>query len=161
MDLEMTKPTSQEIQRTLTEIAANALNEAISFSREQIKLLTEVIGDSEYRTELENLGVGYIVSGSLGRLEALESSDIDLIALCDSDTNIEAFRKVDQKIRAVVRQVLSCDVSKGENFTGPTRINDIAADVAIGGTDDHVNALTKRIITLSEASYLKLFKLGY
>lgn len=126
------------------------LKDAEEFSQQRLLDICTTIKSCEVYKEVECLGLGFAVSGSLGRLEALQASDIDLITLCSEDAPENEARRVDQAIREIIRTQLNCDVSKGENFTGPTYLRDIASTKRIGGGEDNVNLLTKRILLLTE-----------
>lgn len=131
--------------------AESAINEAREFSQHRITSIKSLIEGSELYDRVQNLGLGFIVTGSLGRLEALEASDIDLTTLCPKDSPRTEVDAVDKAVRSLVKRGLGADVSRGENFTGPTYIQDLAHLGRIGGGEDNVNLLTKRMLLLTES----------
>ena len=137
-------------EERLARVGAGHLNRAISFSNNRLSEVSRSVKEA-LQAEGNPEGLGYVVSGSLGRLETLEASDVDLIALCDVGAEIERVMHADAHVREHVRRCLGLDVSRGENFTGPTFLRDIVDQSRIGGSADHVNLLTKRMILLTEA----------
>jgi hypothetical protein len=129
----------------------SAIIDAREFSQVRIASIRTLIEGSMHYERVQALGLGFIVTGSLGRLEALEASDIDLTTLCPDDAPRAEVNEVDQTLRSLLRRELGAEVSKGENFTGPTYIEDLAHRRRIGGGEDNVNLLTKRMLLLTES----------
>lgn len=124
------------------------------FSRQQLANIAAVIEDSAEGRMLAERGWGYAAIGSLGRMEAeSDQSDADIVLLCDSKDAAERdeTRIADKAVRESIRQRLRLKVSNGDNLTGPSSVESIAAPNAIGGGGDHVNTLTKRILLLLES----------
>lgn len=127
----------------------NIVSEAVNFSRGRMENVSRVIQKSEAGRKLESLGVALVVAGSLGRLESLSLSDIDLVTLCPSMPSDEV-KALDKAIRSELRRELGAEVSQGDNFTGPTFLVEVVSPSQIGGTCDNVNLLTKRACILTE-----------
>lgn len=124
---------------------------AQEFSTDRIARIRDVIQGSPEGEEGEAQGLGWVVTGSLGRLEALEASDVDLMLLVPPGLKADDFKNLDQAIRVRLREALAIKVSKGENLTSPTSHEDIASPSRIGGDNDNVTFLTKRILLLTES----------
>lgn len=124
---------------------------AQEFSMHRIEQIRNFIQGSPEGKEGEAQGLGWVVTGSLGRLEALEASDVDLMLLIPSGLKAGDFKDLDQTIRAKLREALKIKVSNGENLTSPTSQEDIASPSRIGGDHDNVTFLTKRILLLTES----------
>lgn len=124
---------------------------AQEFSTNRIAQIRDVIQGSPEGEEGEAQGLGWVVTGSLGRLEALEASDVDLMLLVPPGLKADDFQNLDQAIRVRLRETLNIEVSKGENLTSPTSQEDIASPGRIGGDNDNVTFLTKRILLLTES----------
>jgi hypothetical protein len=124
---------------------------AQEFPTDRIARIRDVIQGSPEGEEGEAQGLGWVVTGSLGRLEALEASDVDLMLLVPPGLKADDFKDLDQATRVRLREALNIEVSKGENFTSPTSQEDIASPGRIGGDNDNVTFLTKRILLLTES----------
>jgi hypothetical protein len=90
--------------------------------------------------------------GSVGRREALESSDLDLIPILATKEALQLFRPHDSKIREVVRERLRVPISKGEDLTKAVALQDLVDPETIGGSRDDSGSLTKRVLILTESS---------
>ncbi len=91
-----------------------------------------------------------ILVGSIGRLEALESSDIDLIPILKDEKSLKSFFKIDKELRNMLSKSLSINVSKGEDLTKCISISQISDLETIGGDKDDSSSLTKRVLVLTE-----------
>lgn len=129
----------------------SSLIRAKKFSLDRIDEINHVISGSSIYKKIANPNIGWVVTGSLGRLEALEASDIDLSLICESESIANRIHKEDQEIRQLLRDHFKVPVSKGENMTSPFSKEAIASSDKIGGLNDNVNLLTKRILLLTEA----------
>ena len=127
------------------------INTAEQFSLSRIATLSTLFVETDVGKQLVAAGASLVVVGSLGRLESLQCSDVDLVTIYPDDRSLEQIQPLDRAARDFVRTRIGVEVSKGENFTGPTRLKDIADQSMIGGTNDNVNALTKRVGILTEA----------
>lgn len=129
--------------------STNALNRAAQFSRSRID---DVRGAIQACPAFDP-NLGWVVIGSLGRLEALDASDIDLVLLVPAgmDPSDARISGLDKEIRKAVETKLQIKVSKGENLTSPTSAAAIADPQRIGGGNDSVQLLTKRVLLLTES----------
>lgn len=123
------------------------------FSELQIARIADVIAASPAYAGLTSRDWGYAVIGSLGRMEAESSeSDADLILLCDSQeaAGSSDAANIDLEIRETIRRTLNIKVSNGLKMTSPCSVETVAGAEFIGGDNDTVNHLTKRILLLIE-----------
>lgn len=148
-----------KIESYLFEGSIDNLRRASDFSKQRLLEISEIIQSSNKFDEIEEAGLGFAVSGSLGRSEALGASDVDFITLCPEGLAEASAQNLDRYIRNKIREKLRCDVSKGENFTGPTYLRDISSARCIGGEGDNVNLLTKRILLLTESQPIINFEI--
>ncbi len=135
----------------LHEKSYESLLEAKLFSLDRIDKIKEVVVASSQFKKIKDKNVGWLVAGSIGRLEALKGSDIDLTLICKDEATATSVYDEDQEIRQILRDHFNVPVSKGENFTSPFSAETIANVDKIGGLNDNVNLLTKRILLLTEA----------
>lgn len=94
--------------------------------------------------------VCFIAVGSVGRREALDASDIDLIPILGA--SVEHFDRHDAAIRDIVGQAMQAKVSNGDDLTKFTHLTDLANGTLIGADDDNSSALTKRVLILTEGA---------
>lgn len=93
----------------------------------------------------------FAVVGSVGRLEALEASDFDVIPIANSASALENYKTHDKDLRKRLSEALGVKVSAGEDLTKPTSLEELTRAEAIGGDADDSSQLTKRILILSES----------
>lgn len=91
-----------------------------------------------------------VVVGSVGRLEALEASDLDLIPLLRSTDSLAAFQPHDKPLRQEIKDKLKIKVSQGEDLTRCVSLDELTDPESSGGEKDGSSALTKRILMLTE-----------
>jgi hypothetical protein len=130
------------------------LVDSYEYSSRRIQEIAAVIKAAPEFETLERRDWGYAVIGSLGRMEAgSDESDADLILLCDSReaTISDEARHTDGVLRDLIRRKLGIKVSQGQQMTSPTSVDSIADAKLIGGENDNVNLLTKRILLLLES----------
>jgi hypothetical protein len=99
--------------------------------------------------------VCFVAAGSMGRCEALEASDLDLIAIVDDERTRDRF--VNGGLYEVLRRSLSIelggmDVSTGRTIMGTVCLSELKDPSKIGGNDDDRIALTRRTLVLTEAA---------
>jgi hypothetical protein len=92
-----------------------------------------------------------IAVGSLGRLEALEASDLDLIPILKDKKLLSNFAECDAYLRKTIADTLNVKVSKGESLTKADTVSGFADSALIGGDTDSVTHLTKRVLILTES----------
>jgi hypothetical protein len=98
--------------------------------------------------------VCFAAVGSVGRCEALEASDLDVVPIFKTKTALEQYKRHDKKLRQALREALKIDVSKGDDLTQPTTLADLTKRSSIGGEGDDTNALTKRLLLVTESVQL-------
>jgi hypothetical protein len=94
--------------------------------------------------------IGFVAVGSVGRHEALNASDLDLIPVVRNARTLRDYRRHDKAIRSSLAQQLRIKVSKGEDLTKFVDLGTLVAPDTIGGDKDSSSALTRRILILSE-----------
>ena len=97
----------------------------------------------------------FIVIGSIGRNEALDASDMDIVPIARNEDALAAYRESDQDLRKVLREHLGVAVSKGLDLTEPTSVESLVEAESIGGSKDTSQKLTKRILILTEGREVK------
>jgi hypothetical protein len=91
-----------------------------------------------------------VVVGSVGRQEALEASDIDLIPVLRGPAALAAFQPHDKDLRQGIKDKLKTKVSQGDDLTRCVSLEELTDPESIGGEKDGSSALTKRILILTE-----------
>ena len=92
----------------------------------------------------------FIVVGSVGRNEALDASDMDIVPVARNAEVLEAYKLHDQDVRQLLRTELDVDVSKGHELTKPDAIDSLIDPESVGGPKDSSESLTKRMLILTE-----------
>lgn len=146
--------------------AVTAIREAQRRSKEIIQNSRAILAENMHALEDEFFGEGvpvpvltWVAVGSVGRLEATEESDLDLILLYDLPPNADEedvgtrISGLDQAARVRLREKLTgvTGVSHGQELTGPTTIKSLRDSAGVGGRKDTVEKLTKRTLILSES----------
>lgn len=93
----------------------------------------------------------FAVVGSIGRNEALEASDLDIVPLASTDAALAQYQPFDAALREGLRSALQIPVSRGEDLTKCSTIASIVDPESIGGPIDDSSVLTKRILVLTES----------
>lgn len=130
------------------------IKESRQFSNARIEAirsdLQQVLGDSPNRHKIT-----IVTTGSYGRKEASEESDIDYYVLLNSDIPAEDLIPVEL---ASITDIINRHVPAETGDTGTFGSNAVQrfADMLtnIGGTDDSNVALTRRMLFLLEGDYL-------
>ncbi len=106
----------------------------------------------EFATEnrLDLTQICFVTVGSIGRREALDASDMDLVPIADSNDALNEYKDFDRALRQYLRERMSVEISKGEQLTRPTTICKLVARERIGGSKDNNRHLTRRILVLTE-----------
>lgn len=133
---------ARDIYRRSSDLCKNQLTQVDNITKEY--LLSKGFDLSE---------VCFVAVGSVGRGEALDASDIDLIPVLRSDMSFDLFSKHDQVIRELVSNKLGIKVSKGHDLTSSVCINQLVDSETIGGDMDDSSSLTKRILILTEGAH--------
>lgn len=94
----------------------------------------------------------FAATGSVGRREALEASDLDLLPIARSDEVLEKWRPHDKALRAALALALQIKVSKGDELTAPCSLPSLTSPQKIGGDEDSSAELTKRVLLITEST---------
>ena len=92
----------------------------------------------------------FIVVGSIGRNEALDASDIDIIPVARTSEALDTYESLDQQMRQELGSNLGIRVSQGRHLTKPDVIDSFVDSESIGGQKDTSECLTKRMLILTE-----------
>jgi predicted nucleotidyltransferase len=123
------------------------------------KLLGEIRAIADAFLADKNLtpeDVCFVVVGSVGRQEALEGSDIDLIPVLRSAAALATFQPHDKPLRQEIKDKLKAiyereiKVSQGDDLTKCVSLEELTDLESIGGEKDGSSILTKRILMLTE-----------
>lgn len=128
-------------------VFSGALTNCEHLRENAIKVSNEIL--DEYHIPRDQ--VCLIAVGSLGRSEALQASDIDLIPIIANKKLLEGFKECDRALRKAISEKLGVKVSKGEDLTRADHVNAFASPSLIGSDEDNVSNLTKRILILTES----------
>ena len=97
-------------------------------------------------------GLCFAVVGSVGRREALEASDFDVVPIAADSAQLERYSGRDAELRRALSSALGVKVSKGEDLTQATSIDQLVEVNSIGGSLDTSGRLTKRVLLLTESA---------
>jgi hypothetical protein len=101
---------------------------------------------------LDGASLCFAVVGSVGRREALEASDFDVVPIASNSERLKEYAPHDAELRAALRRALGVKVSKGEDLTKATSIEELVEVDSIGGAQDNSGRLTKRVLLLTESA---------
>src|SRR3954454_25271166 len=122
-------------------------------ARDHSNRLAGAVGDviTEYMNSRSEAlgGMCFAVVGSVGRREALNASDIDLIPVAVDGSRLQQYEPHDAELRRLVESRLKVKVSKGKDLTKATSIEELVAPDSIGGPADDSGRLTKRVLLLT------------
>ena len=107
------------------------------------KYVTEKMGDTEE--------ICFAATGSVGRREALEASDLDLLPIARNDEALKKWSPYDKDLRAALADELKIKVSKGDELTAPCSLPGLTSPQKIGGDQDCSAELTKRVLLITES----------
>ena len=105
-------------------------------------------------TSVDSQRVCFVAIGSVGRCEALDASDLDIIPVLKDESSLENFEGRDADIRKMLQERLHLHVSEGTDLTRCLALSDLTAQDSIGGDTDSSSALTKRVLILTEGSQI-------
>lgn len=97
-------------------------------------------------------GLCFAVTGSVGRNEALEASDVDIIPIAIDQHRLEQYQPLDADLRTFLKEKLGVKVSEGKDLTKATFIEELTSPDTIGGERDGSAPLTKRVLLLTESA---------
>lgn len=129
----------------------NIFERAKAHSDDLVARVKEVVSAFLSEKGLNEEGLCFVLIGSVGRREALQASDIDLVPIAADEARLQQYAPLDQDLRARIKDVLKTKVSKGEELTKPTTIGELIAPESIGGDSDSSAQLTKRVLLLTES----------
>lgn len=115
---------------------------------------SEILAKLVTKAGVDESQVCFIATGSVGRREALEASDLDFMPVLADPATLAAYAGHDQEIRTRLSEHLGIKVSKGEDLTKPISLSELVDQETIGGDADGSTALTKRVLVLTESSSL-------
>ncbi len=94
------------------------------------------------------------VVGSMGRHEAVEASDLDLLPIwCDGEpSDFHKFDTAMEDLRTRLRKELGIDVSTSRDLMKSAKLSTLTEVESIGGDADDRRKLTQRVLLLTESS---------
>lgn len=95
----------------------------------------------------------FVAVGSIGRYEALDASDFDLVPIVLEQESYDKYQGLDNKLRKILSSELELKVSQGKELTKPVLLDDLSSPDNIGGEDDSREKLTQRILILTESAH--------
>lgn len=96
-------------------------------------------------------GLCFAATGSVGRREALEASDLDLIPIAMDSDLLKKWKPNDRPLREALSEHLGIKVSKGEELTEACSLADLVRPEKIGAKEETSAELTKRVLLLTES----------
>lgn len=121
-------------------------------SKKTLTFLKEHISEYAKANNIDIKNACFIATGSVGRFESLEASDVDLVPIFKYPRDFKLYQKSDKKLRAYLSERIGIAVSRGEDLTKATTLQQMIDQDSIGGTSDSSNALTRRILVLTEGA---------
>ncbi|HFT0298924.1 TPA: DUF294 nucleotidyltransferase-like domain-containing protein [Proteus mirabilis] len=95
-----------------------------------------------------------ITTGSYGRMEASDESDMDFFIICDSQESKEKILKISTQISESIKEHVPKNTGSTGTF-GESAINTIDEILSnIGGQDDSNELLTRRMLFILEGKYI-------
>lgn len=130
------------------------INIAIKFTNEKLKNIRTKL-DEKLSTSNQADNITIIATGSYGRGEASDESDLDLFIIFDSDK--PADDEIPSELLAiknVVQEEISKDVGDSGTFGNQAIISFTEMSTNIGGQNDTNISLTRRMLFLLEGTWL-------
>jgi hypothetical protein len=90
-----------------------------------------------------------VALGSVGRREALDASDLDIIPITAAPSILD--HESDQALREAIRSELKIKVSRGKDLTRVTSLAELSNADTIGTEHDSAECLSRRIMVLTES----------
>ncbi len=134
----------------LDENSLNIYNRANRKCNRLLKDSQKIINNYFKENNINNCKICFIAVGSVGRSEALDASDLDILPVVVNDKSMESYKNYDKELRSIIENKLSIKVSEGKKLTKLTKLNDLICAKNIGGKRDSNSELTKRILILTE-----------
>jgi len=128
------------------------IEKADAYSQEILEKSADLIRDF-FSTDPELLGnMCFAVVGSVGRKEALESSDLDITPIARDENVLLQYERQDKRLRGILQKNLGIKVSLGHDLTKATSIEALVRTETIGGDCDNSARLTRRVLLLTESA---------
>jgi hypothetical protein len=140
-----------ELKRILKGDAYSTIARAQEHSLSVLERTRKLVSEFSESKSLRLDNICFVVVGSLGRLEALEASDLDLIPICKSANDLQEYGHHDKELRKHLLAGLGVKVSRGEDLTKATSLEELIGPECIGGSKDDSGRLTKRVLVLTES----------
>ena len=134
--------------------SANVYTKAIRWCNQKIHDAQTETNAFATEKKLDLTGMCFVAVGSIGRSEALNASDLDLIPIARTFEALNAYESRDVKLRKRLNEHLKVKVSKGEQLTKACTIDEIVKPERIGGAEDDSSHLTRRILVLTEGKQI-------
>ena len=141
----------QDIKGCVKPRTNNIFEKAKKNSEEIAKKAAEFIDEFVEAKRCNLDGLCFAATGSVGRKEALEASDLDLIPIASNDKVLADWEPDDAELRENLRTHLSIKVSNGEDLTKACSLPSLIDPKKIGGEKDNSSELTKRVLLLTES----------
>lgn len=132
----------------------STFEKSYSYSNSIISKANKLLDEYFDKTKLDKSKVCFVAVGSIGRYEALKASDLDIIPVIINDRYLRIYKKHDKRIRRFLSSRLKVKVSAGSDLTSTISINKLTDLKGIGGEVDTNSLLTKRILILTEGTYV-------
>ena len=148
----MSKRPPKFFEKFVKEQSATIYEEAANWCFEKTSLAREVIDHfvSGQSLDVDMTKLCFIAVGSIGRNEALDASDLDIIPIAKERQVLDKYRQVDHELRGLLQERLGIHISKGLDLTKPDVLDSVTDPESIGGRNDTRQHLTKRILILTE-----------
>ena len=141
---------SNQHLRCMKSRSADLYCRADKWCRKTTERARETINEFARSKSIDFTDICFIVVGSIGRNEALDASDMDLVPIARNEDTLATYKSVDQGLRQALRESLGLRVSRGLELTEPASVASLVEAESIGGSKDTSQKLTKRILVLTE-----------
>ncbi|MBI3818853.1 MAG: hypothetical protein HY286_09210 [Planctomycetes bacterium] len=141
----------ESIKHVIASRTFDTLKKAHDHSESIRQKTTEITDRWIDKRSLDASKLCFVAVGSIGRREALQASDLDLVPIVvGSDcTNLDS---IHTDLRELLKTDLGLEVSRGEDLTRPMSLDDLADPHSIGGEKDTRARLSQRILILTESA---------
>lgn len=140
-----------EIEKCVRERTLKILKRAEENSEKIVSKASAFVNDYVTAKMGGTEDICFAATGSVGRREALEASDLDLLPIARSNEVLEKWRPHDKALRAALTDALKIKVSKGDELTAPCSLPGLTSPQKIGGDQDCSAELTKRVLLITES----------
>ncbi|MCP4679395.1 MAG: hypothetical protein GY854_28680 [Deltaproteobacteria bacterium] len=141
----------KKLSRYVNGRSLSVYRRAFDYSQKQIEECKTAVSEYLRHEGLNPAEICVVIVGSVGRYEALSASDIDLIPV--GKTQNALTEEMDAGLRRTVGEALrDKKVSAGKQLTRFVAVDQLTAPESIGGHSDSPEALTQRMLILSEGA---------